>query len=822
MRRASSPTPTLSWTASDPDPGDTPKFDVFLGTAFDLGGQSWSKTCPTGTPTPSPRSAAASTFDPQGDRLIVFGGASGSGSSLGDLWVLDNASGAGAAPRWRAPNTGAGPSPRRSASLVLDPVGGRGVLFGGCTAACETALGDAWVLLDPAGLGGGSSWLPLPAAPVARLGHAAAYAPASGRLIVFGGAEGAGGPDSNDVWILKDATVPAAAEWLSVVVAGDVPPARRDAAVAYDAEGDRLFVAGGHSSAGEVYVDLWVLRHASGLGGTPEWKALPTTGAAPAARSGAALAYDAPSGRLLLTGGASADPAAGPVYAFNDAWILDGVDGPAPSWSSVTVEGDRPGGRYLFATGYAPGNARLVLALGASPSHADGLGVWQLSNPFGRLPLVAEGQAAPSFATGPLPANVLHYWRVVARDSHGAFRGSTVFRFAPGSPIIDVSSPSVPEGDQGATPLSFALSLSSPRDHDISVDWATADGSAAGGEDYTPAAGTATFPAGSTTATATVAVLGDLRPEANEMFAITLSNAQGAVVRTTSATGSVIDDDAANDPPVVDAGPDRTVDPGVVPVAGSASDDGLPSPGTLTTLWSQVSGPAPATFADPAALDTAVTLSDAGVYVLRLTASDGPLAASDDVMLEVPAGNEPPVVSAGPDQNVLAPRRRREPLRLRRATTACPRDPPLTRAWSQVSGPTPVTFGDPSAAATTVTSSAPGCLCPPPDGDRRCAVGQRRMTVTLVLRTRRRSCPRGRTGPCRCPSDPDTACRDCVRRRRPRRALITAGRVIGPPGVVFAELRLPRHRRDFPGAGVYVLRLTASGRRAERRATRRS
>jgi hypothetical protein len=335
---------------------------------------------------------------------------------------------------------GAGPGPRQSASLVLDPVTGHAVLFGGCADACDSALSDAWVLVDPAGLGGTPSWMRLPDAPVARLGHVAAYAPGSGRLIVFGGAEGAGGPDSNDVWILKNATAPAGAEWQLMTVAGEAPAARRDAAFAYDAETDRLFVAGGRNASGEVFADLWLLRHASGVGGVPEWVALQPAGPAPAPRCAAVLAYDAPSGRLLLTAGASADPASGRAYAFNDAWILDGLDGPTPAWSQVTAAGDRPGGRYFPAAGLAPGNARLVLALGASPAHPQGLDdVWQLSNPHGTLPIVAEGQTAPTFAAGPLPEDVLHYWRVVARDPHGAFRGSTVFRFTPGTPSIGIA-----------------------------------------------------------------------------------------------------------------------------------------------------------------------------------------------------------------------------------------------------------------------------------------------------------------------------------------------------------------------------------------------
>jgi len=105
-------------------------------------------------------------------------------------------------------------------------------------------------------------------------------------------------------------------------------------------------------------------------------------------------------------------------------------------------------------------------------------------------------------------------------------------------------------------------------------------------------------------------------------------------------------DAVANQPPNVDAGSDQTITlPTSASLSGSASDDGLPNPpGTLTTTWSKSSGPGTVSFGDINALGTTASFSAPGVYVLRLTASDGALSASDDVQVTVnPAANQPPV-----------------------------------------------------------------------------------------------------------------------------------------------------------------------------------
>ncbi len=89
-----------------------------------------------------------------------------------------------------------------------------------------------------------------------------------------------------------------------------------------------------------------------------------------------------------------------------------------------------------------------------------------------------------------------------------------------------------------------------------------------------------------------------------------------------------------NTPPSVSAGPDQSV---VLPddavLDGTVSDDG--GVRGLTTTWSEVDGPGTVTFANPGAVDTTASFSEAGVYILRLTANDGELENTDDVIVTV-------------------------------------------------------------------------------------------------------------------------------------------------------------------------------------------
>ncbi|WOO39753.1 PKD domain-containing protein [Rubellicoccus peritrichatus] len=74
---------------------------------------------------------------------------------------------------------------------------------------------------------------------------------------------------------------------------------------------------------------------------------------------------------------------------------------------------------------------------------------------------------------------------------------------------------------------------------------------------------------------------------------------------------------------------------GTTSLDGAVSDDGLPLNSVLSINWSQVSGPAPVTFADPNDRQTSVSFFEVGTYVLKLEASDGELSSSDTVTITI-------------------------------------------------------------------------------------------------------------------------------------------------------------------------------------------
>ncbi len=93
---------------------------------------------------------------------------------------------------------------------------------------------------------------------------------------------------------------------------------------------------------------------------------------------------------------------------------------------------------------------------------------------------------------------------------------------------------------------------------------------------------------------------------------------------------------AGNEAPYVSAGPDLVgTQDAAVRINGEVQDDGLPNLASTTAAWSRVSGPGTVSFNPPNAASTSVTFSQPGTYVLRLTANDTQLSASDDVTVTV-------------------------------------------------------------------------------------------------------------------------------------------------------------------------------------------
>jgi len=114
------------------------------------------------------------------------------------------------------------------------------------------------------------------------------------------------------------------------------------------------------------------------------------------------------------------------------------------------------------------------------------------------------------------------------------------------APVLTVSDATVVEGDGEPVDALFRITLSCPFDRDVSAHYATADGSALAGLDYTAVQGELDLPSGTTEAEVAVPVLGDEVHELHETFRLELSEAgpAGQVVSLDPiGVGLIVNDD---------------------------------------------------------------------------------------------------------------------------------------------------------------------------------------------------------------------------------------------------------------------------------------
>ena len=132
--------------------------------------------------------------------MWIFGGKEGS-TLRGDVWAL-SLPGLGPSRWYVVPTSGTPPTPRAGHTGIYDPERQRMIVFGGNDGARSNQVwslspfqsGSTWTLLAPLGT-----------PPSAREGHVALYDPVGDRMIVFGGTDGA---VLNDVWSLSLADPP--------------------------------------------------------------------------------------------------------------------------------------------------------------------------------------------------------------------------------------------------------------------------------------------------------------------------------------------------------------------------------------------------------------------------------------------------------------------------------------------------------------------------------------------------------------------------------------------------------------------------------------
>jgi len=117
----------------------------------------------------------------------------------------------------------------------------------------------------------------------------------------------------------------------------------------------------------------------------------------------------------------------------------------------------------------------------------------------------------------------------------------------PGSLQLSAASYSI---DENVTAVTVNVTRTNGSTGDVAVDYATADGTAAAGQDYQATSGTLTLADGVTSDSFSVTLLDDGEHEANEDFMVTLGNPQGGATLGTpqNATVTIVDNDPLPEP----------------------------------------------------------------------------------------------------------------------------------------------------------------------------------------------------------------------------------------------------------------------------------
>src|SRR5262245_54067382 len=110
-------------------------------------------------------------------------------------------------------------------------------------------------------------------------------------------------------------------------------------------------------------------------------------------------------------------------------------------------------------------------------------------------------------------------------------------------PLISISDVSVSEGNTATRAATFSVNLSAAYDVNVTVNYTTANGTAAAPSDYTAASGAFTFLPGETSKPVTLLPYATRFPSPNETFVVNLSSATNAAIADGQGVGTIVDDE---------------------------------------------------------------------------------------------------------------------------------------------------------------------------------------------------------------------------------------------------------------------------------------
>lgn len=117
------------------------------------------------------------------------------------------------------------------------------------------------------------------------------------------------------------------------------------------------------------------------------------------------------------------------------------------------------------------------------------------------------------------------------------------------TPTFRIDDVSIAEGNSGAMPLQFTVTLAPAAQGPVSVSYYTSDEAAVSPSDYQATSGSLQFAAGETSKTLTVNIVGDLILEPDEAFSVYLSSPTGGtVIGDMRGSGVILNDDSGSTP----------------------------------------------------------------------------------------------------------------------------------------------------------------------------------------------------------------------------------------------------------------------------------
>jgi Galactose oxidase, central domain len=357
----------------------------------------WTLLGPSGLTFPLLRGGSTAVYDPSSNRIILFSGASADlgNAKLNDVWVETDANGLGGTGAWSnlIPDGAAGSPPGRyNHSAVYDVANNRMIIFGGCLGGCLPVDNAVWVLSNANGLGGTPTWtqlFPTGAPPPARQGHQAVYDPNTNSMIVWAGQDGGGSfcGTYSDVWVLSNANgLGGTPSWTRLLTSGGHPPGQYFSSAVYDPVNNVLTVFGGFghhgSNCGVRSNAVWALSNANGTGGTPVWTNLVPQGApgSPANRDHAFAVYEADTNTMTIFGGSTNNG------GLNDAWVLshaNGIGG-ASTWTRLATPPPLPVSAGRWNNGGFDGVNNRMIMFGGNLPEGPLWGTWVLPDPSGQ------------------------------------------------------------------------------------------------------------------------------------------------------------------------------------------------------------------------------------------------------------------------------------------------------------------------------------------------------------------------------------------------------------------------------------------------------